>query len=241
MQTVEAGRVLGRVVRVPVQIRSVRAFSATFAVDRAAAARLLPASSGLSLVGLGKRALLSVAALDYLDGDWGAYREVALTFVVRSESGATGIYLHKLPVSEAFTCEAGRRIYGFPKWVAGIDISERRGARSCALWSDGALVLSLDVRGHGRFAFGPVSVDAFAFADGTLRKCRFTMSGAGLGVRPLGAHITLGSHELAAELRALGLPRRPIAATVIERMRAEFGPPELPRTAQGESCSARPF
>ena len=41
-----------------------------------------------------------------------------------------------------------------------------------------------------------------------------------------GAELSLGSGPIADQLRSLGLPRRALMTTWMERMRARFDPPE---------------
>ena len=238
--------VLGRAVRVPVQVQRASAFSATYL---AAGARVQAwiERSGLRVLELVPgRTVLSVAALQYQAGDWGAYNEVCLSVPVlaphASSSGlwpalsavrsdAWGLYLHYLPVSDEFSARAGVELYGFPKWVADIHITHAARRASCTFSSDGDHVLSLTARvprgSSGRFA--ATSVDAYSVRDSRLRRCRFTIEGEGVDARPFGAELKLGKHAIARELAGLGLSRHALCVARIEHMRASFGPPEIVR------------
>jgi hypothetical protein len=135
-----------------------------------------------------------------------------------------GAYIHRLPVTTAFSCAAGRDIWGFPKFVADVSFTDARRRRTCTLVVDGDLVLTLTLRRAGHFRFRNAPLDAVAAVHG-LRRTRFVSSGDGVGFRLGGAQLTLGAHSLADELRGLGLPRRALMSTWIERMRATFFAP----------------
>ena len=85
---------------------------------------------------------MALALIDYLDNDLGDYDEIALSFVVENPPGhaapaaavAVATYIHRLPVSQPFTCEAGRGIWGFPSGspTCASTSATVRPPRSCA-------------------------------------------------------------------------------------------------------------
>ncbi len=90
------------------------------------------------------------------------------------------------------------------------------------LRADGQHVLTLTVAGGG----APMPLPApptYTCLDGTLRVTRWR-TGAWARGRPRGAELELGDHEMAEELRSLGLPRRAMFSTAVPRLRARFGP-----------------
>jgi hypothetical protein len=240
-------QVMGRTVHVPVQVQRARAFSATYlAVSSRVQAWI--ERSGLSVLEpVPGRAVVSLAALRYEEGDWGQYDEVCIAVPVLSpraspacglwpalsalRNDAWGLYLHYLPVTEEFSARAGVELYGFPKWVADIDITSTVRSGRCTFASEGEEVWSLTTRvpsGSSR-AFKPFSLDAYSVRDGTLRRCTFTVEGEGVDVRPGGAELKLGRHAIATELQGLGLSRHALCVSRIEHMRATFGAPEIVR------------
>ena len=62
--------------------------------------------------------------------------------------------------------------------------------------------------------------------EGAPHRTRFVSTSEGFGVRLGGAELTLGSGRIAEELRSLGLPKRALMSTWMERMRARFEAPE---------------
>jgi len=228
----------GREVRLPVVVRRASSGSATFLVSAAAARRLFP-GAGLDVAEvLPGRALLSIAVIDYFDNDLGDYNEVSLALFVRPSSeapllpylgnaidmarGRLGTYIVHLPVDQGFTCEAGRTIWGFPKTVQKIDIDYSPRRVTCKLVYDGVLAFTLSLpRGGGR-ALPEAELATFTFIEGILHRTAFRSGADGFGVRLGGAELTLGSGPIAAELRSLGLPRRALLTTWMERMHGRF-------------------
>lgn len=219
--------VLGRQVSLPVEVRRATAAAATFVVPHAPVARLM-AGTGLAPKRLpGGRALCILAAVQYLDNDLGAYNEVAVSFAVGARgSTPPGAYIHQLPVDGEFTCAAGRGIWGFPKWIAEIDIRDHDGGVRCHLAQDGEMILDLHVRPRPiPLPERPAEMTAYARLDGMTRETPFTSRATGVRGGPMGATLALGDrHPLAADLRSLGLPKRALMSSTIGNMVATFGP-----------------
>jgi len=118
--------------------------------------------------------------------------------------GKLGTYIHRLPVTQTFTCEAGVEIWGFLKTVEEIAIEPRGGA--------------------GRMP--EQGLTSYTNLHGVPHGTRAVMGGEGFAMRLGGAELVLGSHALANELRLLGLPRRALFTTWTEHMHASFELPE---------------
>ncbi len=219
--------VLGREVALPVEVRQASAAMATFLVDADAVRRLIePSGLRPTRLPLG-RALCIIATVLYVDNDLGAYNEVAVAFPVSAgEHGPAGAYIHQLPVNETFTLAAGRDIWGFPKWLADIDLTIGRRGR-CELSVEGERILSLDVRPRPiPLPSRPTTMSAYADADGTLRRTPFWTHARGTRAGPGGARLDLGhTHPMARELRALGLPKRPLMSSIVSTMQSRFDAP----------------
>ncbi len=233
-------RVADRTVDFPVLVRDASVASATFLVPSRAAERLLPSVELAIAEPIPGRALVSLAAIDYLDNDLGTYREFAVSIVVRERAGSSlpflglplafrsgkaGAYIHRLPVTTEFSRDAGRGIWGYPKIVATItfdDTAERRVAR---LDVDGQHAVTLTVRRGGRRSFPDAPLVSYGATDGPLRRTTALFAGDGLGFRLGGASVEVGDHEIGRELKMLGFPRRALSSSWIEHMRASFGPP----------------
>jgi hypothetical protein len=228
----------GRDVRLPVEVRHATSGSATFLVSAAAARRLIP-GEGLEVAQvLPGRGLLSIAVIDYKDNDLGDYNEVSIALFVRPSRqgrmlpylgdlidmvrGNLGTYIVHLPVDQGFTCEAGRTIWGFPKTVQKIDIDYRPQRATCALVYDGEPALTLSLPRWGGRVLPDSDLTTYTFIEGVLHRTAFRSGAEGFGVRMGGAELTLGRGPIAAELRSLGLPRRALLTTWMERMHGRF-------------------
>lgn len=222
----ESVEVLGRQVALPVEVREARSAAATFLVRHAAAARLM-AGTGLTPKSLpGGRAICILAAVQYVDNDLGPYNEVAMCLAVGAADGApAGAYIHQLPVDGEFTCAAGREVWGFPKWLADIDIRVDDSGLRCHLAHEGEMILDLHVRTRPLpLPSKPAEMSAYARLDGRTRRTPFTSRAAAVRGGPLGATLTVGDrHPMARDLRSLGLPKRALMSTSIGNMAATFG------------------
>ena len=232
----------GREVRLPVVVRDAVSGAATYLVSAAAARRLLPGPELDVVELLPGRAVLTIACIDYRDNDLGDYNEVSLAFFVhrRHDTGRLpwvgaavdlvrnrlATWIWKLPVDQRFTCEAGRGIWGFPKTVEEIQFEDRAGRRSCRLVMDGQPVLTITMARGGARRLPDVGMATYTWIDGVLHATRFVSGADGVGIRLGGADLVLGAHPLAAELRALGLPRRALMSVSMEHMHGRFEAPE---------------
>src|SRR5207237_3163657 len=154
----------------PVRIRDAASVYASFLVPAAAVKRLLPA--GLTpLQTIPGRATCTIVGVDYRDGDLGTYHEVGVCFLLRPPSGSrldvvtmmrnqAPAYIHRLPVTTSFSCEAGRHIWGFPKDVMDIDFADTGTTRTVTLRDQGRLVLQLSAPRGGTKKFADVDVEA---------------------------------------------------------------------------------
>jgi hypothetical protein len=221
----------GTRLRFPVRIRHARAACATYLV-RTDRARDLVAGTGLDLVSVAGRTPVFLALVDYRDNDLGDYDEVGVAFLARHR-GRTGPYVHQLPVTQRFTMEAGRALWGLPKWLGGAElVIDGRDAR-CHLTDDtGRHVLSAVLRTFAPRLPGTVAggVTALAPHEGGVfaSAVRARVGGVRVG---RSASIVLGhGHPMAEELRALRLPRRPLAVVTADRVAFEMDPAlDVPR------------
>lgn len=168
----------------------------------------------------GGRTILTIAFVDYTDTDLGAYHELGLIYLVKGPRGR-GVFIHHLPVNQAFTLAAGRAIWGYPKTLEAIDIEEGPRGVTCSV--DG--VLEIAVR-PGPVPFRQPSLPTYSILDDRPVVTTWQTQGRAR-IRPGGAAIVgLGSHPIADELRSLGLPKRAMATSHMPRFRARFGPAE---------------
>jgi len=223
--------VLGSQVSTPVEIRDARSWFSTFAVPLDSARDLISYSGLEPSPIMGKRALVSLGFVRYVDGDLGPYHEVVVAVIVSApgskKSGETGAFIHQLPVNQPFTCAAGRGIWGFPKFVTDIEIDEGLHRDTGTLKIDGELALKISI-GHGVPTRLPdTSLAAYSCGDGVLRRTEWRLDGEGSRGRLGGVKIELGDNAFADELRILGFPRRALMSGSMRRVRMTFGDAEV--------------
>ena len=233
-------RILDRDVTLPVEVRHARAAMATFLVRARVAQSLLPGDELEVATTFPGRTPLLVGVIDYEDNDLGDYLEVSILVFVRPRAqprgipvlsdayrmlrGRLGTYILALPVDQEFTCEAGRRIWGFPKTVERISLDRRDGEVVGRLEMDGRHVLTLSVRTGGARTLRSQTITTYTHLDGVLHRTEATQAGTGVGIRAGGARIELGDHPLADSLRSAGLPKRPLMSMWFEHFSGTFGP-----------------
>jgi hypothetical protein len=231
-------QIQGREVRLPVVVRHAVSGSATFLVPAAAARRLIPGAGLEPAQVLPGRALLSLAVIDYRDNDLGDYNEISIALFVRPDAdapripylgdalamarGRLGTYIVHLPVDQGFTCEAGSTIWGFPKTVQRIEIDYAPRRVTARLHYDGELAFTLSLPRGGTRTLPDTALTTYTFIEGVLHRTAFRSGADGFGMRVGGAELVLGSGRIAAELRSLGLPRRALLTTWMERMHGSF-------------------
>src|SRR5271156_6426092 len=146
--------IAGTVLTMPVQIRKANQHMAMFSVDADAAQRMID-YSGLQVCRyLPGRAVVVLMLMHYVDGDLGRYYEYGTSVMVNppgSNAGgpralqSAGSLIHHLPVDQAFTLEAGRKIWGYPKVIA--DFTIRQGRQfGFDVSIDGELVIGMEFR-----------------------------------------------------------------------------------------------
>lgn len=219
----------GETVTLPCIVRDASSGSAIFMVPAAAAQRLVPGDAFEVVEMAPGQAQLILGFVDYRDNDLGDYNEVMIIVFVKPKGApaeAQGTYIYKLPVNQSFTCEAGCKIWGFPKSVEQIDIEYAGDRVVCSLTMNGEHVFTL---GLPRVAPAPEMPDlemtTYTYLDGPCA-VPFTSGGA-TAVTPGGdqVELELGTHAIADELRALGLPAAALMCTWMEHMHGSFGEP----------------
>lgn len=232
----------GREVTLPCLVREASSGAATFLVSASVARAMLPGEAFEVVEILPGRALLSLAIIDYRDNDLGDYNEVSVAFMVRERGAAAGIpylgavldvlrgrlktFIHWLPVDQTFTREAGAEIWGFPKTVEDIEFQYADDRATCSLSADGRHVLTLSVPRGGDRTFPDSEMATYTYIHGVAHRVGFVSGAEGFGFSLTGAEVSLGDHPYAEHLRALGLPRRPLMCTWMERMHGRFEAPE---------------
>jgi hypothetical protein len=235
--------ILGRPVTMPVMVRDASAATVIYDVDLAAARRLAPPGFEVIESAPG-RAQFVLALIDYRDNDLGEYHEIGTIFFVRPlEGGPDGTFITHLPVDQHFTCVAGNEIWGYPKTVERIEVTQTAAASRWTLTMDDALVLDVTVPRGGGDELPVTPMTSYTLLHGRPHATTFSQGGTGVLLQAggSGVDLRLGDHPLAAELASLGLPAEPASAMWIETMRGSFDEPRPiePRADAGRALEHR--
>jgi hypothetical protein len=220
----------GRRVVLPAVVRDASAGTAMFVVPAGGVRALVPSAFEIALVAPGQTQVV-LGFVDYRDNDLGEYHEAMIAFFVRpaGRPGADGTWIYKLPVDQSFTRDAGATIWGFPKTIERIDVAYTDTRATATLVMDGRTVFTLGVpRTTAGDASPDVEMVTYTMLDGKPAAIPFTQGGDGfaLGTDPTAVRLELGTHPIADELRALGLPCPAAMTTWTERMRGAWRAPE---------------
>lgn len=189
------------------------------------------------------KAILQLLAVDYKVNDLGDYNEGAIIFPVltpgekkpfpffgalrRMGNGSIGNFVYRMPVDQEFTTHAGRFIWGFPKWMSRIDIEFGANVARGSFIDEGELVYSIEAKAGGDTTPKEQRAASLAIRDGKAWKTYGNNASSGLTFSLGGKAPDIGdSHPLAKELRALGLPKKPMFTVSVKKTHMTFGEPE---------------
>ena len=230
-QRVGAGTwsIQGETVTLPVTITDARLTAAVFTAPTGAARRVL-AGVPLRPVSLLGRAVSLLVIVHY--GEWAlkSYDEVGVGLLARGPGGRPGLYLADLPVTGAFTREAGQDFWALPKWLMEAVLRFGADATEVMVRDDGTEVMWTAIR-HGRLRL-PVGVRAsmpsWSYLNhgaqaGRLLRGRVPMRLSGVRVGRGGFDVRLGKHPMAERMRDLGMLGRPWLTVAAERLTGPIG------------------
>jgi Acetoacetate decarboxylase (ADC) len=224
--------IAGTVLTMPVKIRKATQHTAMFSVDAGAAQKMID-HSGLQVYRpLPGRAIVTLILTHFVDGDLGEYHEYSTCVSVNPPESKPGLrslqtaFVHHMFVDQAFTLEAGRTIWGFPKVMADYTIrdGEQFGFDASI---EGQLVIGMEflpgLKVPAAISSRTQGLSAYSYLDGLRRESQFEMSPTGARYRPGGVRVWLGDHPYAKELASLGLPKRALVSNSSANIQMTFG------------------
>lgn len=233
----------GQPIDFPVVVADASMLMNAFLVDARVAQNIIKDSGFRVLELFPGKAILQLLFVDYRQNELGDYNEGAIIFPVltpgerkpfpffgamlRMARGSVGNFVYRMPVDQPFTTHAGRFIWGFPKWVARIDIEFGAKRARGSFFDEGELVYGFCAKTGGTTKVKEQRAASLAIRDGKAWKTYGTNTGSGLTFALGGEMPTIGdSHPLAMELRALGLPKKPLFSVSIKNTAMSFAGPE---------------
>jgi hypothetical protein len=226
--------IAGTVLTMPVKIRTANQHLAMFSVDADAAQRLID-YSGLNVCRyIPGRAIVVLMLMHYIDGDLGQYYEYGTNVMVNppgsNASGpnalqSAGAFIHHLPVDQAFTLEAGQKIWGYPKVMADFTVRDGR-QFGFDVSIDGRLAVGMEFQPGlpipSVFTSREQVYRTYSHRDGITRETLGHTKLSGVRYRLGGVRVWLGDHPYAKELATLGLPKRALVSSSAANVEMSF-------------------
>ncbi|MCU1496424.1 MAG: acetoacetate decarboxylase [Acidimicrobiales bacterium] len=219
------GQIQGQDITFPMEVADFDAATLMFSVPAAAAQALLPGRS-FEVIEADGVAQLVVALCDYHQNPWGDYLEINLGFLARPVGAGpevAGSFVYRMPVDQAFTCEAGNQVMGFPKTVEELSVRHDGDRVTFAMADAGQPVLSVSFPAAEPVGEPTrVATGSYSYLHGVPHETPLAMDlGTGF-LDPADVVVELGSGPVADELRTLGLPRAPDFGTWGTHLTATF-------------------
>ncbi|MFA5787330.1 MAG: acetoacetate decarboxylase family protein [Actinomycetota bacterium] len=205
----------------PIRYYRTDCFVAIFDADYDATRAMLP-SGRLNPVRLARgRAAVALVAFNYLQTGVGPYGEIGIValctldkqapplapLMLESRWPGFGAFVAHLPVTTRIARQAGRTIWGYPKFVADMAFDFMPEYQSVDMREGGKDIFSLTVPRRGPKVTDKRPLVTFTVREGELIRTVMPWRAVyqmGVG-RRMGGSLVLGDHPVAEELRALAL------------------------------------
>lgn len=239
----------GTEIALPIRYWRTDCFMGIFPADHGAVRDLLPSSRLHPVRLLGDKVAVAVVAYNYLETGVGPYGEIGISplctldraappvlpLLLQGHGRGFGGFVAHLPVTARIARNAGRTIWGYPKFVADMAFDLQPERQQVTLAEGGQEILRLEVRRSGPVLLERAPLTTFTVRDSRL--IRTTVATRGYVATGLGASdssLTLGDHPLGDELRSLGLGTNPVVTktylthSAILPVGEDVGPAERP-------------
>jgi hypothetical protein len=202
-------------------------FGLYFTADYAKVKASMPSDNLVPLMLPNGKAIVAVAAFNYIDTTIGPYGEVPVVIPVVYKGKGTrmasllpllmegwyprfGLLVQHLPVTKVVARDAGRGEWGYTKFVADMIFTVTPEYFQCALSEKNTPILDLRVRKRGFRATDRKPMITYSVKQGRLIKTKIPVFGLKrVSFLPWGSHVTWGNHPMADSVRALGLSAKP--------------------------------
>ncbi|SNY45878.1 acetoacetate decarboxylase family protein [Paractinoplanes atraurantiacus] len=219
----------GETVTLPVTITDARITASVFTSPATAARKLLAGLPLEPFTAFG-RAFGLLMCIHY--GEWAlkTYDEVGVGLLALGPGRRPGLFLLDLPVTGAFTREAGQDFWALPKWLMTSTLRFGEEETDVTVSDGDTPVLSASfTHGRLRLPFGIRSaLPAWSYLDhgaqaGRLLRGRVPMRLSGVRLGRGSFSVRLGEHPMAQRMEALGMVNRPLLTVHASSLRGPLG------------------
>jgi hypothetical protein len=222
------GEIDGVSIDFPMVVEDMRQLTLTYTVPIEPARALLPGDAFEVVEIAPGQAMFLVALVDYVTNPWGDYNEVNLGLLAHpaGQPERAGAFVYRMPVDQEFTMKAGNQVLGLPKTVEDLTYTYDGDVVEVRLVSEGAEAMTVRFpRTLTDDAPTATETVTYSYLDGTPTELPLTIEMGAAMIDPSQVEMTLGSGEIADELRSLGLPTAPDMAVYGEELAGTFLPP----------------
>jgi hypothetical protein len=201
------------------------AFALFFTADRNEVTSFMPSHRLHPVLLSARKAMVGIAAFNYIDTTIGPYGEVAVVLpavynaspppvlipaLLESRYPDFGMLVMHLPVTNTLARDAGRQEWGYTKFVADMHFTITPEFMECRLSEKDQHILTLRVGRRGVAMRDKKPLVTFSVKEGNLLKTtipqRCTTRSA---IKPKDSFLQLGDHPVSETIHALGLSERP--------------------------------
>lgn len=213
-------------IALPIRYWRTDCFMGLFTADLGAVRDLLPSSRLHPVRVSANKAIVAIAAFNYLETSVGPYGEIAVSPMCTLDRAAAPVlplatgylrgmsgFVAHLPVTSRIAREAGRRVWGYPKFVADMDFDLCPESQRVEMSEGGQEILSLEIRRRGHVALETAPLTTYTIHDGRLVQTVIPTRGhVSTAIGPASGELILGDHPVGREVAELGLGSKPLIA-----------------------------
>jgi hypothetical protein len=230
-------------VELPIRYDASNALQVGYLVPTAALQARTP--SGLRVVELAPGfSALGLSCFEYGETNLGPYNEVGVSWPVVPERSlrftppllplllgnrwpGMGWWVRHLPVDTAIAHDTGRAIWGYPKFLARIELSWEGARRVCRLSADGKEIFRLSAPAWLPALRSRFRQRTYSIREGELLSTEIDFEAEGFAVPLASAKLELGDHPVGRELASMGLQgSRPLQVRWYPVWKASLPKPE---------------
>lgn len=200
-------------------------FALMYTADFKKAQELMPTKNLHPVAMPNGRALVAVAAFNFLETSIGSYGEIGIVlFVVHGRkplplipairesryAGFGSIVLH-LPVTKIIARDSGRGIWGYPKFCTDMEFTVMPEFKQVELSEKGQYILTMRVPNRGGLKRDARDMVTYTVKGNDLVRTNIAQLGTYRQcMNPSDAVLELGNHPMADTLRSLDISKRPL-------------------------------
>ncbi len=173
-----------------------------------------------------QKAMIGLAAFNYMDTSIGSYGEVGVVVpavyaskpppstiptLLESRYSGFGLVVSHLPATNTIARDGGRLGWGYTKFVADMNFGMTPEYMECRVSEEDQHILTTRVTRGGIFKRDKKPLITYSVKDGNLIKTTIPQKGSfRMSLNPTGSFLLLGHHPVSESIRDMGISTRPI-------------------------------